>query len=173
MIVIFNYNNKYWSTLNWSFQKIKIVSFSDSLHSKHILIKHFFLLNFKFFFRLQLLPDKIIAHQEKLKTEMMQQLKQLGNIVLKPFGLSTDNFQLTQDPNSGGYSVKFQQWSCLCVHILHRESIAPNGAVFAVQLKFMTALYETFCTSPYSIGFIRPCYKLPCGTFDFKYRPLH
>ncbi|KAF4218351.1 hypothetical protein CNMCM8980_002559 [Aspergillus fumigatiaffinis] len=54
------------------------------------------------------LPGRINQAREKETAEMMSKLKDLGNGILKPFGLSTDNFKFVQDPKTGGYSMNFQ-----------------------------------------------------------------
>ncbi|KAJ0426915.1 hypothetical protein BJY00DRAFT_306906 [Aspergillus carlsbadensis] len=53
------------------------------------------------------LPPRISKARESEMGEMMGKLKDLGNGILKPFGLSTDNFNFVQDPKTGGYSMNF------------------------------------------------------------------
>lgn len=53
------------------------------------------------------LPPRVEAAKKKEVDEMMGKLKELGNGILKPFGLSTDMFKMTQDPATGGWSMGF------------------------------------------------------------------
>lgn len=55
------------------------------------------------------LPPRTKAAQEAETAEMWGKLRQLGDGILKPFGLSTQNFQMVQDEKTGGYSVNFSQ----------------------------------------------------------------
>ncbi|KAL1898760.1 hypothetical protein Cpir12675_001763 [Ceratocystis pirilliformis] len=59
--------------------------------------------------QLAALPPRIKSAQEAEMAEMWGKLKSLGNGILKPFGLSTDNFQMAKDEKSGGYSMNFNQ----------------------------------------------------------------
>ncbi|KIW94219.1 uncharacterized protein Z519_05535 [Cladophialophora bantiana CBS 173.52] len=55
---------------------------------------------------LVLLPPRIEEAKQKEVSEMMGKLKDLGNGILKPFGLSTDNFKVVKG-EGGGYSLSF------------------------------------------------------------------
>ncbi|EPQ62189.1 Bgt-1606 [Blumeria graminis f. sp. tritici] len=61
--------------------------------------------------QLVLLPPRIKAAQTKEMGDLMGQLKQLGNGILKPFGLSTDNFNVKKDEKTGSYSMDFKPGS--------------------------------------------------------------
>ena len=58
--------------------------------------------------QLRVLPPRAKAAQEKEMAEMWGKLKDLGNGLLKPFGLSTENFKMVKDEKSGGYSMNFE-----------------------------------------------------------------
>ncbi|KAI5686615.1 TPR repeat [Leishmania braziliensis] len=52
------------------------------------------------------------ASKAKVDEEMQKmwgELKSLGNKILGNFGLSTDNFKFDKDPNTGGYSMRFER----------------------------------------------------------------
>ena len=51
------------------------------------------------------IPIKLDEAKDKEMAEMMGKLKQLGNGLLKPFGLSTDSFKFEKDEKSGNYSM--------------------------------------------------------------------
>ena len=55
------------------------------------------------------LPPRLDEARQRDMGEMMGKLKQLGNGILRPFGLSTDNFNVVKDEGSGGYSLQFDQ----------------------------------------------------------------
>lgn len=58
--------------------------------------------------QLRALPPRAKAAQEKETAEMWGKLKDLGNGLLKPFGMSTDNFKMVKDEKTGAYSMNFQ-----------------------------------------------------------------
>ena len=55
------------------------------------------------------LPPRLEVAKQKEMSEMMGKLKDLGNGILKPFGLSTDNFNFVKDEKTGGYNMQFNQ----------------------------------------------------------------
>ena len=55
------------------------------------------------------LPPQLETAKQHEMSEMMGKLKNLGNGLLKPFGLSTDNFNFIKDEKTGGYNMQFNQ----------------------------------------------------------------
>ena len=58
--------------------------------------------------QLRILPGLAKADQEKETAEALSKLKDLGNMLLKPLGISTDNFKMVKDEKTGGYSMSFE-----------------------------------------------------------------
>lgn len=54
---------------------------------------------------LRTLPPRAADAQKAEMGEMMGKLKELGNGILKPWGLSTDSFKFEKDEKTGGYSI--------------------------------------------------------------------
>mmetsp|Transcript_5050 Transcript_5050/g.7980 ORF Transcript_5050/g.7980 Transcript_5050/m.7980 type:complete len:112 (+) Transcript_5050:65-400(+) len=57
---------------------------------------------------LRRLEPLLAKEQEKMKDEMLGKLKGVGNFLLGKIGLSLDNFETTQDPATGSYSINFK-----------------------------------------------------------------
>lgn len=52
--------------------------------------------------------EKLQAEKfDKMKTEVIGGLKNLGNMFLTPFGINLDNFKMSQNPD-GSYGVQYQ-----------------------------------------------------------------
>ncbi|TNY18824.1 hypothetical protein DMC30DRAFT_418483 [Rhodotorula diobovata] len=88
-----------WGSLSASledFNKLSTLSGNSSLLDKQIKLAQ------------ARLPKKIEVQQAKEKDEVVGKLKDLGNMVLGKFGLSTDNFKLQEQPG-GGYDISFER----------------------------------------------------------------
>ncbi|KAI1413834.1 hypothetical protein F5Y13DRAFT_23870 [Hypoxylon sp. FL1857] len=89
-----------WSNLSGAEEDYKVLSTMTNLsHADRKIVQT----------QLRTLPPRTKAAQEKEMAEMWGKLKDLGNGILKPFGLSTENFKMVKDEKTGGYSMNFSQ----------------------------------------------------------------
>ncbi|KAH0547665.1 hypothetical protein FGG08_000154 [Glutinoglossum americanum] len=91
-----------WAALQGADEDYKLLSKMDNLPSAD---------RKKVQSQLLALPPRLDAAKEAEVGQMMGKLKELGNGLLKPFGLSTDNFNMVKDSATGGYSMQFNQGS--------------------------------------------------------------
>ncbi|KAI0482955.1 hypothetical protein GGR56DRAFT_216694 [Xylariaceae sp. FL0804] len=89
-----------WSNLSGAEEDYKLLSAMENLSDADRKIVRS---------QLRSLPPRVKVAQEKEMGEMWGKLKDLGNGILKPFGLSTDNFNMVKDEKTGGYSMNFSQ----------------------------------------------------------------
>ncbi|CAJ2512335.1 Uu.00g053500.m01.CDS01 [Anthostomella pinea] len=89
-----------WSNLSGAEEDYKILSATDNLSGPDERLVRA---------QLRALPPRVKAAQETEMSEMWGKLKDLGNGILKPFGLSTQNFNMVKDEKTGGYSMNFNQ----------------------------------------------------------------
>ena len=61
--------------------------------------------------RLRRLEAEKAQADERMKSEMLGKLKDLGNGLLGKFGLSLDSFQAVKDKDTGNYSISFNKSS--------------------------------------------------------------
>ena len=57
----------------------------------------------------QRLEKESEVRMNKLKDEAMSKLKDLGNSILGNFGMSLDNFKMSQDPATGSYNISMNK----------------------------------------------------------------
>ncbi|KAG5413105.1 hypothetical protein IGI04_000672 [Brassica rapa subsp. trilocularis] len=57
---------------------------------------------------IQRLEPLAAEKREEMKEEAITKLKEMGNSILGRFGMSVDNFKAVKDPNTGSYSLSFQ-----------------------------------------------------------------
>nr|CDJ81712.1 Tetratricopeptide TPR-1 domain containing protein [Haemonchus contortus] len=99
-------NDKALERRAFAFSKIP-EKFQNALED-YELLKERFPQRVQYVRKIEELKNRIAERDENLKNEMIEKLKDLGNVCLRPFGLSTDSFEMV--PNGeGGYSISMKK----------------------------------------------------------------